>query len=67
MTHKLVHYLMAVEEHARFECGHCGATAQSTEVSYTLLGFPICPECETQTGYETIVQADRESGFEFTS
>lgn len=56
---------MAVEEHARFECGHCGATARSTAVEYTLLGFPICPECETETAYETIVRRDRDSGFEF--
>jgi hypothetical protein len=27
------------------DCGHCGATGHSTDVTYDYLGYPICRRC----------------------
>ncbi|NUE02429.1 hypothetical protein HUB97_07995 [Halorubraceae archaeon YAN] len=47
---------MSVEQESYFRCKSCGTVKRSTSVEYTVLGFPICPACNT---------AETFSGFTF--
>lgn len=33
-----------------FSCDCCGVIARSTEIQYTDLGYPRCPDCGTRYG-----------------
>ena len=49
---------MSTEQESYFRCKSCGTVKRSTNIEYTMLGFPICPTCD---------DADNFGGFNFVN